>query len=175
MSERESLEDFYKRKLDWMPGTIKNGIGHFNLFPLEPIQNGKKKPLPYRRRDYYKVMLLIGKVDFHYANQVVSTQEQALVFSNPHIPYKVEHLERIKGGCYCIFNQQFFHQFGNIHQYPVFQPVGQHVFELTNEQTSHIEVIFSKMTKELNSDYIFKYDLLRNLVFELLHFAMKLQ
>jgi len=30
------------------------------------------------------------------------------------------------------------------------------------------------MFEEINSDYIHKYDVLRNLVFELLHFAMKL-
>ena len=33
---------------------------------------------------------------------------------------------------------------------------------------------FDKL-KELNSDYVHKYDVLRNLVFELLHFAMKMQ
>jgi AraC-like DNA-binding protein len=31
------------------------------------------------------------------------------------------------------------------------------------------------MFEEINSDYIHKYDVLRNLVFELLHFAMKIQ
>jgi AraC-like DNA-binding protein len=35
--------------------------------------------------------------------------------------------------------------------------------------------IFERMLEEINSEYIHKYDVLRNLVFELLHFAMKIQ
>ena len=31
------------------------------------------------------------------------------------------------------------------------------------------------MFEEINSEYIYKYDVLRNLVFELLHFAMKME
>jgi AraC-like DNA-binding protein len=38
-----------------------------------------------------------------------------------------------------------------------------------------ITVIYKKMFEEIKSDYIHKYDVLRNLVFELLHFAMKIQ
>lgn len=33
--------------------------------------------------------------------------------------------------------------------------------------------VFKRMNKEFSSDYSYKYDVLRNLVFELLHFAMK--
>jgi AraC-like DNA-binding protein len=35
--------------------------------------------------------------------------------------------------------------------------------------------IYKKMFEEIQSDYAHKYDVLRNLVFELLHFAMKIQ
>lgn len=175
MPKKESLEDFYKKKYDWLPKKLRSEIGHFNLFPLEPLPIGTTRTLPYRRRDYYKVMLVLGAVDFHYADSVISVQKQALVFSNPHIPYKVEHLERIEGGYYCIFNQHFFHQFGDIKRYAVFQPTGNHVFELSDEQVNIIQLIYQRMFKEFDSDYTYKYDVLRNLVFEILHFAMKMQ
>ncbi len=38
-----------------------------------------------------------------------------------------------------------------------------------------MQVIYERMFEEINSDYLHKYDVLRNLVFELLHFAMKIQ
>ena len=57
----------------------------------------------------------------------------------------------------------------------MFQPGGNHVFELSDEQVGQITVIYKKMVEEIKSDYIHKYDVLRNLVFELLHFAMKIQ
>ena len=150
-------------------------IGHFNLFRLEPIDPAKAKPLPYKRRDFYKIMLVNGDIDVHYADRVIPVHQQALVFSNPHIPYKCEQLERMSGGCYCIFNQHFFHQFGDLSQYSVFQPAGEHVFELGSEQVVHVQQLYDRMFDEIRSDYIHKYDVLRNLVFELLHFAMKMQ
>jgi AraC family transcriptional regulator, transcriptional activator of pobA len=175
MEKIESLEEFYKRKFDWMPENIKNEIGHFNVFNHEPVEAGKTKPIPYKRRDFYKIMLVIGNIDMLYADKVFTIKKQALFFSNPHIPYKCEHLERIKSGSYCIFNQHFFHQFGNLNQYSVFQPNGNPVFELTDAQVDEIRPMYKKMFAEINSDYVHKYDVLRNLVFELLHFAMKMQ
>ncbi len=110
-----------------------------------------------------------------YADKVITIKKQGLFFSNPQIPYQCGNLESIKDGVYCIFNQHFFHQFSDIKQYSVFQPNGEHVFELTDEQVIRIKGIYERMFEEIKSDYIHKYDVLRNLVFELLHFAMKMQ
>jgi AraC-like DNA-binding protein len=171
----ETIEEFYKRKFDWIPENIKNEIGHFNVFQHEPIEPEKMKPVPYKRRDFYKIMLVIGNIKMNYADKVVSINKQALFFSNPQIPYNCENLERIEDGCFCIFNQHFFHKFGDLNQYAVFQPGGNNIFELTDEQVELIKPIFTKMFAEIKSDYVHKYDVLRNLVFELLHFAMKTQ
>lgn len=175
MEKIESIEEFYKRKFDWIPENLKNEIGHFNVFQHEPIEVGKSKPLSYKRRDFFKIMLVIGDINMNYADRVISVKKQALFFSNPQIPYNCESLERIQTGFYCIFNQHFFQQFGNLNQYSVFQPTGNHVFELSDEQVELVKPIYQKMFEEINSDYAHKYDVLRNLVFELLHFAMKMQ
>ncbi|WP_080054470.1 helix-turn-helix domain-containing protein [Spirosoma aerolatum] len=180
MNDIETIDELYKRKFDeeafhWIPNPIRHEIGHFNVIRLEPLVDGKAKPVPYKRRDYYKVMLVIGHSQVHYADKVVAVKKQALTFSNPHIPYKWEHLDTVREGYYCIFNRHFFSQFGNLSQYDVFQPNGTHVFELTDEQVSQLHPIFERMFTEIRSDYIHKYDVLRNLVFEVLHFAMKMQ
>ncbi len=175
MKKPETLEEFYKRKATWIPENLRNEIGHFNLFQHEPVEPGKTRTLPYRRRDFYKIMLVEGDIEMQYADKVVNIEKQALFFSNPLIPYRCLHLENIREGVYCIFNQQFFHQFGDIRQYSVFHPTGEHVFELSDEQVLSVKRIYERMYEEINSDYIHKYDMLRNLVFELLHFAMKLQ
>jgi AraC family transcriptional activator of pobA len=180
MEKSETLEEFYKRKFDWIPDNLKNEIGHFNVFQHEPIEVGKVKTLPYKRRDFFKIMLVVGDIDMIYADREIPIKKQALVFSNPQIPYNCLNLERIKEGSYCIFNQHFFHtsgvpQFGVLNQYSVFQSTGNHVFELTDEQVEQIKPIYQKMFAEIKSDYIHKYDVLRSLVFELIHFAMKMQ
>jgi len=175
MEKTETIEEFYKRKFDWMPDNLKNEIGHFNVFSLEPFVGDKAQPITYKRRDYYKIMLVIGNSKVHYADKVVEVKKQALSFSNPQIPYKWEHLDNVRSGSFCVFNQHFFHQYGNLNQYSVFQPNGIHIFELSDEQVKKLAAIYERMFEEINSDYIHKYDVLRNLVFELLHFAMKIQ
>lgn len=109
MERTESLEDFYKRKATWIPENLRNEIGHFNLNRHVPVEPGKTRQLPYRRRDFYKIMLVEGDIDMHYADKVVNIEKQALFFSNPLIPYQCTNLENIREGVYCIFNQQFFH------------------------------------------------------------------
>nr|WP_314895851.1 helix-turn-helix transcriptional regulator [uncultured Flavobacterium sp.] len=174
MEKTESIEDFYKTKFDWMPENFKNEIGHFNVFNLEPFIGEKAKPVPYKRRDFYKIMLVKGNSKVHFADKIVEVKKQALSFSNPHIPYKWDH-NNIKEGSFCVFNQHFFHQYGNLNQYSVFQPNGTHIFELTDEQVEKVADIYKRMFEEINSEYVYKYDVLRNLVFELLHFAMKME
>ena len=171
----ENIEEFYKRKFNWIPENIRNEIGHFNLFKVEPPVGGKTKPVPYQKRDYYKIMITEGESKVLYADQVVDVKGYALTFSNPQIPYKWECLEGIKHGVFCIFNQEFFAQFGNITQYSVFQPGSSHIFKLNKEQANTVFGIYERMFEEITSDYIHKYDVLRNLVFELIHFAMKTQ
>ena len=43
------------------------------------------------------------------------------------------------------------------------------------KQVNRLKIIYERMFEEINSEYIHKYDVLRNLVFELLHFALKMQ
>lgn len=174
MKPLESLEDFYRRKFEWVPDNLRQEIGHFNIFRLEPYVEGRPTSIPYQRRDFYKIMLVKGNSQVHFADKIVEIKNQALTFSNPQIPYKWEHLDKIRNGIYCIFDRHFFHNFGQFHEYEVFQPHGDHIFELTNEQFRTINNTFEKMESEFRSDYKYKHDLNRNLIFELLHFALKL-
>lgn len=175
MAGIESLEEFYKRKFEWLPEDFRKDIGHFNMFSLEPFVEGKPTAIPYRRRDFYKVMLVKGNSRVHFADKVVEVKEQALCFSNPQIPYKWEHLDRIREGVYCVFNSQFFNQFGHFGEYEVFQPNGSHIFELSDNQALQVEDIFKEMRSEFDSAYKYKFDTVRNQIFDLLHFALKLE
>ena len=175
MSKVETIEEFYERKFDWIPDNVRNEIGHFNVFRLEPFVEGKPTNIPYKRRDFYKIMLVKGNSRVVFADQVIEIKNQALSFSNPQIPYKWDHLDQIREGLYCIFNQHFFHQFGQLIQYEVFQPSGTHIFELSDQEANQVSEIFERISNEFNSDYKYKHDVIRNQIFELLHFALKKQ
>jgi len=175
MDKPESLEEFYKRKFNWLPQDYKKDFGHFNIFRLEPYFEGKVKSIPYRRRDFFKIMLVKGQSKVHYADRVYEVHKQAISFSNPMIPYKWDNNHAKLEGVYCIFNPLFFVGHGTIQKYEVFQPNGEHVFELSDEQVEQVTQIFEQMNQEFQSEYKYKFDRIRGLILELVHFALKLQ
>lgn len=175
MNKRVSLEEFYESTQRYVPESVRTGIGHFNVFKLDEFAGPKPKPMPFNRRDYFKINLVTGRSRVHYADKTVNVDKQVMVFSNPQIPYNWEMIDEQLTGYFCVFTDTFFHQFGDLTQYPVFQPNGNPVFQLTDAQKETITPIFLKMFMEIESDYPYKYDVLRNLVFELIHTALKLQ
>ncbi|MEL7270911.1 MAG: helix-turn-helix transcriptional regulator [Bacteroidota bacterium] len=175
MQKRVSIENFYQETQQYIPESVRTGIGHFNVFKLDEFASVKPKPMPFNRRDYFKISLVKGKSRVHYADKVVQVEKQVVVFSNPQIPYNWEKIDDQLTGYFCVFTEAFFHQFGDLTKYPVFQPSGNPVFQLTDEQMETFSNIFQKMFLELESDYQYKYDVLRNLVFELIHAGLKMQ
>lgn len=174
MGKPEKLEELYRRRFDSVPERLQSEIGHFNVMELAPFLGKDAKKAPYRKRDYYKIMLTVGEARIEYADRVISMGKQALTFSNPLVPYRVSHNE-VDWGYFCLFDVAFFRNSGDLQQYAVFQPGGTPVVTLSDEDVYRAESIFQKMLEEIHSDYIHKYDVLRNLVFELIHFAMKKQ
>lgn len=57
----------------------------------------------------------------------------------------------------------------------MFQPDGNHVFELSDEQLKQAAGLYERLFEELESDYQHKYNLLRTTVFELMHLAMRME
>ena len=175
MDKPQTIEDFYKSKLNWLPDNLKKEMGHFNVFRLEEFAGHNAKAIPYSRKDYYKISLIVSKGKIDYADKTFNVDEVALLFANPLVPYKWEYLEENPTGFFCIFTEEFFSQFGNIKEYPVFQPGGTPIFSLDTEQKERISAIYTKMLEEISSEYAYKYDVLRTLVFDLIHNAIKMK
>jgi AraC-like DNA-binding protein len=142
---------------------------------LDDFTGAFAKPIPYSRKDYFKISLIIGKNLVHYADKTIEMNQPAMLFANPQIPYNWEPLEEEQTGFFCIFTESFFNHYGNIKEYPVFKPGGNPIYFLTDEQVAAAKKIYLKMFEEIESDYVYKYDLLRNLVFELIHSALRMQ
>jgi AraC family transcriptional activator of pobA len=177
MATTETLEDFYKQKFNWMPDNLSADIGHFNVFRTEDCYMPGAKPVVYSRRDFYKVSLFRGKGVIHYADKSIEMEGSALVFFNPFVPYTFENLNQEHSGAFCIYKESFFTEMmrSNIHELPMFAPGANPVYALTDEQDKYVYSMFEKMLAEINSDYRYKYDLLRNYITELIHYAMKIQ
>lgn len=177
MAKIETIEDFYKKKFDYLPDNLQD-LGHFNVFRTEDCyKDGVLIPVSYTRRDFYKISLARGKNVFHYADKSLEVDGTALIFFNPQVPYTVESLSDNKSGFFCIFKEAFFTESlrNSITHLPMFKIGGKPAYILNEEQDKQISDIFTRMVDEINSDYVYKYDLLRNYVTEMIHGAMKIE
>ncbi len=166
----ENIDDFYKKQ-----GLLRpNELGHFNITRIDDLATCILEPIPYLRRNFYKISLLKGKYKVHFSERTYTIHKQALVFSNPIIPYNWVPLEGKHSGAYVIFTPEFFHQFGALNTYEVFQTNGKHIVELDDDHLNRVEAIFMNMEETFNSKYRHKFDLLRNQIFELVHLGSKL-
>lgn len=177
MSKVQTIEDFYRQKALWLPENLQSQIGHFNVFNMCDFIGPKRKTLTYRRVDFYKISLIVGRNRYHYADKSIEIEESALLFGNPLVPYNWEPLDDKQSGFFCIFTEGFMNQHSGskLQDFPMYKPGGQPIYLLNEEQSRQTSQIFEKMMAEINSSYAYKYDLLRNYVFELIHSALKLQ
>ncbi|MCW8312990.1 helix-turn-helix domain-containing protein [Sphingobacterium thalpophilum] len=175
-----SLEQFYNEINAPIPQEIAREIGHFNVFSFEELAAKlKDKPvMPYNKRTYYKISLITGRNTAEYADKVIEIEESGLVFATPKVPYHWIPKDEHQKGYFCVFTAEFLARNKSgvvIDDLPIFRPGGLPIFQISDEQRVEIEAIFKKMNKELSSDYVFKYDLLRNYVLEIIHYGQKLQ
>lgn len=182
-----SLEDFYKEMAAKLgkdlesifPKGLHKDIGHFNVFDIaQTIERAKTtSEMPYNRRKYYKISFIKGRNRAEYADQVISIQQNALLFATPKVPYHWVPEDPDQSGSFCVFTEDFFikdKSYYNLEDLPIFQPGGVPVFEINDELAEEVEGLFKKIKKEIDSDYVFKYDLIRNYVLELIHNGQKL-
>jgi AraC-like DNA-binding protein len=175
-----TVEEFYKEASQQTPEGFNKQIGHFDLFYLPKVQAlMRDKPgMPYNRRTYYKISLIKGRNRAEYADKVIEIDSQALLFATPRVPYNWVPYDDNQQGWFCIFTDEFLvHSKSGIvlDQLPIFKPGGYPIFIITEDQGKEIEAVFKKMSRELSADYLYKYDLLRNYVIELIHLGQKLQ
>ncbi|WP_232538883.1 helix-turn-helix domain-containing protein [Chitinophaga tropicalis] len=176
METTESLENFYRQKMGILPSEIFRKTGHFNVFTMEDYA-GKKPayPMPYSRKDYYKIALIRGPHQVEYADHTYEVTHNMLMFANPQIPYNWTPATAIPTGAFCVFTEDYMKGFGNIKEYPLYQPGGTPILDITDNEAAFVMELFNKMFHEIASEYTYKYDMLRNMVFEMIHTALKLR
>lgn len=176
-TKTETLEDFYRHKMNWLPENLKNDIGHFNVFKLEDCIGPDRPPAQYSRRDFYKVALLRGKHLYHYADKTLEVSGSTLMFFSHNVPYTFQPLSDNPNGYFCIFKEAFFTERlrGGIKDLPMFIAGNKPSYALDKQQDKYISAVFEKMIEEIGSDYMYKYDLIRNYIMEMIHYALKSQ
>ncbi|HEY9044751.1 MAG TPA: AraC family transcriptional regulator [Ohtaekwangia sp.] len=170
----QSIDEFYQSRVDLTEA--KRGY-QFSVLRIEDrLKAGGVYP-NYIRRDFYKILFFRGPGVFHYGDQSIRIEGDTLLFFNPRVPYTYDPVSQAIGGYFCIFQDEFFQQNLRLKldEIPLFMPGTRPVFSLNKEQATEVAGIFERMIGEMNSDYTYKYDLIRSYVSQLIYYAMKLE
>ena len=155
-------------------------IGDFNVFNVADLMlaNRERPPMTFDRRSFYKISLIQGRSRIEYADQVVEVEDKALWFASSRVPYRWLPHDQAQTGYFCIFTDAFLLPVKGrtmMEELPAFQPGAAPVFQVTDEEFAAMEAVFQKMTREIASDYAYKYELLRAYLLELIHYVQKFQ
>lgn len=188
MLENISIKDFYREicgdsssQLDYfLDNQTHADLGHFNVFDIAKFyfSENPKCEMTYNRRLYYKISLIRGKNLVEYADKTVMIEKQGILFASPKIPYRFMAQDKNQEGIFCVFTKEFMSKSKiglNIDSLPIYQPNSDFVYQLDDNQYAEIEGIMKRMNQELSSDYEFKYDMLRNILMQLIHTGQKLK
>lgn len=172
MNKREDISGFYERIEYPTPERIRADKPHINVFERASCINA----IPFSRRDYYKVTLILGTGKLDYANQSIFIDRPALVFSNPMIPYNWNPHSTDQQGWFCIFNLAFIRERDSLlTDLPMFQIHTDKVFFPDADSVNEIAAFFKAMMRENVENYIHKDDILRNYLHLIVHHALKMQ
>nr|WP_255695531.1 helix-turn-helix domain-containing protein [Pedobacter sp. MC2016-14] len=154
---------------------MPNVGSQFNIYECDDF---RAKPVPYNRRDFYKITLLFGSSKLEYANKAIMIDKPALLFTTPLIPYSWEPISEEQKGYFVLFTEDFLQVTNSDHALehsPLFRLGADPVYYIDPDQVHYILQIFKNMHKEFHSEYVHKYDLLRNHLNVLMHEALKMQ
>lgn len=176
----EIFGDYCPEVVQYIDEMDKKDVGHFNVFDISDMYSAcKNKPvMPYNRRAYYKISLINGRNKVEYADRTIEIENYAILFATPKIPYRYIPEDSNQKGHFCVFTEDFMTKSKTglvIDELPIYQPNTDFIFQLNVKQYAEIQIIFTKMHSEIQSDYKYKYDLLRNYLIELLHYGQKLK
>ena len=174
----ETLVDFYKRTNQDIPPDLlrEHSVhGHFNVKQTTTLA----RQTPYNRRDYFKICLSTGDGNgvLRYQDQQIPLHPPCLIFTNPSVPASIEIASSINR-YYCLFNSRFIE--GHIPQSvqylsALFNPLLKPVIKLTTAQKDKLSVYFEQLQSLLETDYVYKWDMIRSLVLLIIHEGIRLQ
>jgi AraC family transcriptional activator of pobA len=176
-----TLQQFYEA---YFPNDVSRGglvlpeAGHFNVFKrgefCKPSTQFHRTQI--HRSDFYKISLIIGSGILHLEGRSMEVSGHSLIFYNPAVPHLWESVSAKQEGYFCLFNAEFVKGIirdNYVRNSALFNSRLHPVHPLSEDQSADIVFIFKKMMKEMESDYIHKYDLIHSYIQLILHEANK--
>ncbi|SEW53479.1 helix-turn-helix domain-containing protein [Chitinophaga arvensicola] len=170
------INNFYDQYVNDGRSAEKRFSGHFDFLLWENLQKDVAACAKFQRKPFYKIALLEGEAVYHSGNKQITISGYTIVFTDPLIRFSFKTSDENFNGRYLVCSEPFLRGTSKIslNNWPVFKDRNIYTQSLSSEQYAELLRIFNEIQHEYKSDYIFKEELIRNRVFDVIHYTQKL-
>jgi AraC family transcriptional activator of pobA len=172
METLRTIQQFKASAFNSLGDDFKQQEGNFNLYRRKEYDGPME--LAYGRSDYYSISLIAGPISIDYADHSLQINGNVLMITNPRVPFGWRLMGDLPDGFACVFSEMFLERCAYVRDYLIFQLGNLPVFSLTDRQMVTMKGLFEKIAHELQDDFIYKYDAIRNVVQEIFFEAIRL-
>lgn len=157
-----------------VPLCMVRDMNNFYAYRLQDAPPLEALPLLHSAEEFYTISLLQNAPRCRYLDDAQGRPEALLLFFHPRMP----HIPcDARAGFFCMFKDSFLTpgMQENLHALPIFHRESTPAYPLLAQHERYLINVFENITEALASDYTFRTELLQNYIFELFHYALKLQ
>ena len=171
----EDIQLFYEEHTDEIDHTDFSYTGHFDILHWENLKHNLSACERLQRKPFFKIALLKGNATYHCSSREINISGYSIVFTDPLTRSTFKTDDENFEGKYCICTENFLRGNAkvNLHQWPVFHQRDIFVKELTSSDYEQIKTYFYSIEEEKDSAYIFKEELIRSRIFDIIHYVQK--
>lgn len=177
MTKNAAIGSFYEKYLGGKPVEKNNFLGYFDTFSWQHLNGDLSACDQLQRKPFYKIALLKGEATYHANDEPIYINDKTIVFIDPMTRCRFRTDDKEFTGKYCVFNENFIKGSGKVAlaNWPVFKANGIYTQSLTNKEYEKLMDIFLELEAEYQTTYAFKEDLIRNRIFDIIHFTQKIK
>lgn len=171
-----NIEKFYAQYVDSSPVQEESFLGHFDFLLWNDLKKDLSACQQLQRKPFYKIALVSGNATYQSKSTQISISGHSIVFSAPlaRFAFKTDDPHFI--GKYCVCSNTFLrdvNQF-NLPILPIFKETDLYVKSLSKTQYEQLMILFDQINADYKSDYPYREQLIRNRVYDVIHYMQKL-
>lgn len=170
------INKFYDQYVHGIHPTEDGFLGHFDFLLWKNLQKDLSACERLQRKPFYKIALVRGSAMYESKSLKINISGYNIIFSDPLARFAFTTDDKQFDGKYCVCSETFLRGMSPLSfaTLPIFQKRDIYVKSLAEVQYNDLTLLFDQVENEYLSPYPYKEQLIRNRIFDIIHYVQKL-
>jgi AraC family transcriptional activator of pobA len=176
MMNSSDINIFYDQYVDGQHAPENGYLGHFDFLLWKDLQKDLSACEQLQRKPFYKIALVSGNAIYQSKSTKIPISGYNIIFSAPLARFLFTTNDEQFQGKYCVCSETFLKGTSpfSLATVPIFQSRDLYVKALSEGQYDDLLILFEQIQNEHKSTYPYKEQLIRNRIFDVIHYVQKL-